>query len=262
MTPDKRKVFLHAEKALMEGFQAALQQLWEPSRSTYAVHDALGLSQQAGPSQGGGRGKAGRAGKAAAAFSRFASGGAAAVGEGEEAEPQQQEEEDGQDAEPGPGSEGAQHAAAASGDRSPLPSDQSPRPREGGVEEPQEPPSKRRVALPLAAFALGGAAAPPAASPPGKAGAGGKAAGGKAGRQQAAAQQGGGKQKSLFSFGFQQLEAPDTPGEGACALLWMPGLPLLLPRLVRTCQGVHTSAAGASCMGGCQLLWHANLIFG
>ncbi|KAH7624931.1 hypothetical protein Ndes2526B_g00302 [Nannochloris sp. 'desiccata'] len=46
VTPDKRKVFLHAEHAAMTALQQGLSALWEPSRSRYAVNG--GTQQQAG----------------------------------------------------------------------------------------------------------------------------------------------------------------------------------------------------------------------
>ena len=38
VTPDKRTVFMGAEKALLDGLRAGLEHLWEPSRNTYAVN--------------------------------------------------------------------------------------------------------------------------------------------------------------------------------------------------------------------------------
>ena len=38
VTPDKRTVFMGAEKALLDGLRAGLERLWEPSRNTYAVN--------------------------------------------------------------------------------------------------------------------------------------------------------------------------------------------------------------------------------
>jgi hypothetical protein len=51
------QVFLHHEKKILEAFQQGLQALWEPSRFTYGVNDALGVTQQAAGAtqqQGGG----------------------------------------------------------------------------------------------------------------------------------------------------------------------------------------------------------------
>jgi hypothetical protein len=44
VTPDKRKVFLHAEKRILEALQRGLAALWEPSRNTFSVNDALGVA--------------------------------------------------------------------------------------------------------------------------------------------------------------------------------------------------------------------------
>ena len=41
VTPDKRKIFLHEEKLMLEQFQTALLKLWEPSRNTYGVTHAV-----------------------------------------------------------------------------------------------------------------------------------------------------------------------------------------------------------------------------
>lgn len=37
----RAQVFLHAEKQILGAFQEALAALWEPSRNTYAVNDAV-----------------------------------------------------------------------------------------------------------------------------------------------------------------------------------------------------------------------------
>ncbi|KAK9789027.1 hypothetical protein WJX73_005134 [Symbiochloris irregularis] len=47
LTPDKRKVLLHEEGALLEALQSALEQAWEPSRSRFAVSQALTNPQAA-----------------------------------------------------------------------------------------------------------------------------------------------------------------------------------------------------------------------
>jgi len=49
VTPDKRKIFLHAEAAVMTALQRGLSDLWEPSRAQYVVNSTVGGS--------GGRGK-------------------------------------------------------------------------------------------------------------------------------------------------------------------------------------------------------------
>ncbi|KAK9825372.1 hypothetical protein WJX81_005933 [Elliptochloris bilobata] len=46
VTPDKRKTFLHHEDELLNALQKALQELWEPSRSTFAINNVVRSSQQ------------------------------------------------------------------------------------------------------------------------------------------------------------------------------------------------------------------------
>jgi len=123
VTPDKRKVFLHAEHAAMTALQQGLSALWEPSRSRYAVN---GGTRQQAVGSGKRRGRNGsRAEEAIAPFASFIVGGAdsktaaaAAVGlqkvkmekfsqaqedlamevnENEEEEEEEEEEEDGND---------------------------------------------------------------------------------------------------------------------------------------------------------------------
>jgi DNA mismatch repair protein PMS2 len=82
VTPDKRKVFLHAEHAAMTALQQGLSALWEPSRSRYAVNGGTTTQQQQVGGKGGGkrRGRSGgseeKAAAAAAPFAAFIVGGA------------------------------------------------------------------------------------------------------------------------------------------------------------------------------------------
>ncbi|PSC67581.1 DNA mismatch repair PMS1 isoform X3 [Micractinium conductrix] len=182
VTPDKRKVFLHAEKKILEAFKQGLEGLWEPSRFTYGVQDALGLTQQAQQAQqrGGGTAAAVAAGPTAPpSFAQFAAAGTASSPN----EPQQEQ-----------GGQGEQQQQQQQQQTAEPPAGPSPQGSGDG------PPPKRRAVLPLAAFALGGqqtAAGPGAASQ-------------QAQQQQAAQQQqqGGRQQRSLFSFGFHQGAAP------------------------------------------------------
>ncbi|PRW39172.1 mismatch repair endonuclease PMS2 [Chlorella sorokiniana] len=168
VTPDKRKVFLHAEKKVLAAFTEGLQALWEPSRNTYAVNDAVATQQaQRGGSQAVAAGP-----RSVPAFSQFAASQAQAAGAAES--------EDGED-------EGAAAAAPA-----------------GGA---SEPPAKRRAVLPLAAFALGGAGGSQAgASPASQQQTQQQPLSSQ--QQQQASQQQGSKQRSLLSFGFQREQLP------------------------------------------------------
>jgi DNA mismatch repair protein PMS2 len=79
VTPDKRKVFLHAEHAAMTALQRGLSALWEPSRSRYAVNGGktTGTQQQDGGGGAKRRGRdGGRAEVAEAPFAAFIVGGA------------------------------------------------------------------------------------------------------------------------------------------------------------------------------------------
>eukprot|EP00887_Chlorella_sp_A99_P005158 scaffold40.g5158.t1 len=194
VTPDKRK-----EKAILSAFQRALQQLWEPSRFTYGVNDALGLAAApagAGP-PGGARG--GR-GAAPPNLSRFAAG---SPGSGSKA---------------GGGSQGAQgggspRLAGCASQRSEE-QQQQQQEAECGEEEGAEGqrPAKRRAMLPLAAFALSGAGAVaglPGAQPPLSAD--------KAARQQQEQQEQVRQQPSLLSFGFSREVVPAAAAQEAAA---------------------------------------------
>jgi DNA mismatch repair protein PMS2 len=46
VTPDKRKVFLQGEAAVLQRLELGLSELWEPSRSTYEVARAHRLRFQ------------------------------------------------------------------------------------------------------------------------------------------------------------------------------------------------------------------------
>ncbi|KAI3431618.1 hypothetical protein D9Q98_004667 [Chlorella vulgaris] len=187
VTPDKRKVFLHAEQRIMAAFQQGLQALWEPSRNTYDVQDTLGVTQQA---QRGGSGS-GRAAVAAGArsiplqsFSQFSRASPVGVASAAGASP---------------GAKRLQHQQQG-GDGE----------EEGGEEvheqeqgSPAEPPSKRRAVLPLAAFALGVGSQQTAAGPDSQDQA-------MQEQQEQQQEQAVGKQRSLLSFGF--LQSKPEPG--------------------------------------------------
>ncbi|KAL4438704.1 hypothetical protein ABPG77_006308 [Micractinium sp. CCAP 211/92] len=151
VTPDKRKVFLHAEKKILEAFQQGLAALWEPSRYTYGVNDALGVTQQAQQEDCGAAAVA-TGPRALPAFSQFAAAGTAAQAEPSPNARRQSGAEQGEEEEE---EEGAAAASTA------------------------EPPAKRRAVLPLAAFALGSSPAGPA----GGSGGSGAAAAAAAGKQ-------------------------------------------------------------------------------
>ena len=83
VTPDKRKVFLHAEHAAMTALQQGLTELWEPSRSRYAVNGAVGGTQQTqGPGGGAIKGGKKRAGAGDAVLAPFAAFAAVGIGGG------------------------------------------------------------------------------------------------------------------------------------------------------------------------------------
>ena len=164
-------------------------QLWEPSRFTFGVQDALGLTQQTG-----------RQPKAQPAA--------------EEAEAALHLLPPGDAATPGtPADDVAQASLAA---ESPGRLDASPPPPSAaaaasppcsqGRQEDEEPPAKRRALVPLATFALPGAQLRSEAQKPAKV---------------AAPQQQPAQQKSLFRFGFQRTQSepeeqhPESPGDAA-----------------------------------------------
>jgi DNA mismatch repair ATPase MutL len=191
VTPDKRKVFLHAEQRIMAAFQQGLQALWEPSRNTYDVQDTLGVTQQA---LRGGSGS-GRAAVAAGArsiplqsFSQFSRAspvgvaGAAGASPGAKRLQHQQQGGDGEE-------EGGEEVHEQ---------------EQGSPAEPScEPPSKRRAVLPLAAFALGVGSQQTAAGPDSQDQA-------MQEQQEQQQEQAVGKQRSLLSFGF--LQSKPEPG--------------------------------------------------
>ncbi|KAI7836307.1 hypothetical protein COHA_009815 [Chlorella ohadii] len=172
VTPDKRKVFLHAEKKVLAALTEGLQALWEPSRNTYAVNDAV-AAQQAQQAQRGGSQAVAAGPRSVPAFSHFA----ASQAQGAAAEAEDGEEEG---------------AAVA----------QSP------ADDAGEPSAKRRAVLPLAAFALGGGGGSQAAASP----AGQQQAQQQQSQiqqlSQQQQQQQGSKQRSLLSFGFQREQQP------------------------------------------------------
>jgi DNA mismatch repair protein PMS2 len=182
VTPDKRKVFLHAEHAAMTALQQGLAALWEPSRSRYAVNGGTTGTQQKGAG-GAGKKRRGRNGEseavAAAPFAAFIVGGAGsnkagAAGGGaslqkvkmeeltqaqamEESEEEEEEEEES-------GSSSSDEEAAEE-EKEVVEGDE--------IEEEKEaeelPPAKRRAAAgparDLSAFALGGVVKEQAAQP-------------------------------------------------------------------------------------------------
>jgi DNA mismatch repair protein PMS2 len=205
VTPDKRKVFLHREAQALEALRAGLARLWEPSRSRYAVNDAVGASQRSGTKRSGGGG-------AAAAFARFAAGGGggavaagqltarAADDEEEEEEQQQQDQEEEEEEEEEDEEEEEASSRETSEESGGEEEEGSEQPAAAAEPEPEreERPRKRRAVLPLDSFALRGARAPAAAPAV------------DAGEEEGEAAAAAGRQPSLLAFGFQRQVAPRT----------------------------------------------------
>lgn len=180
VTPDKRKVFLHEEKMLIREFKNGLLRLWEPSRFTYGVNDALGMVT----GKGGGGKKGGGKKSAGMHFSQFVATGKTNIvddrdEEEEEESDEEEEEEDGD----------------TTLEKEPSPVVVAVEEEEEEEEEALPPPRKKYRPASLTSFAMNGLCATKAvaaAVPPPQ-------------RQQ---QQH--KQKSLLNFGFDQ-HIEDSP---------------------------------------------------
>ena len=185
VTPDKRKVFLHAEAAAMKALQQGLSDLWEPSRSRYAVNGAVvggggsGGSQKQGVKRGSGSSGGGKT-QAVLPFAAFAVGGSGSGSGGkrssgaslpvqievdEEMEEEENEEEDEGDLEEAEEEEVEKEEL----ENEELHQQQGEEEREEEVEEVeivvQPPPAKRRAgpSRNLSSFAM--AAPSPVPSP-------------------------------------------------------------------------------------------------
>lgn len=183
VTPDKRKVFLHQEAQALDALRRGLSNLWDPSRSRYAVHDALGAATQRKSK----RDSAGAEGSSAgAAFSQFAAGRAAASQPAPQlhSDDESEEEEDEEEASSG----------ESSGDEAEEAEEEVHEATEGAA---LERPAKRRAVLPLASFALRGAEQP----------------GSSGGRASEGGQQP--KQAQLLAYGFNR--GPGKPAQRAAA---------------------------------------------
>ena len=181
--PATPQVFLHGEKRIMESFQLGLQALWEPSRCTYDVNDALGLTQLGTQRGNSGDKTAVAAGsRTLLSFSQFAAGGSVPKAASPATGQQQQQQQEEQQAEAA--AEG--QAEAVRGPACTAGSQDDP-----ALGEANEPPAKRRALLPLAAYAV-------------------NTAGSNCQQETAASlalqeqQPAAGKQRSLLSFGFQR----------------------------------------------------------
>lgn len=220
VTPDKRKVFLHREAAILTALQQGLMELWEPSRARYTVNDLT---------QGGRSGKKRRSGEAPAPFAAFAVGGAGPSGKEkhlhdneEEAEEESEREEE----------VSASQDEEASAEGSEIIEDEPPgqatvreevqgsrKSAPHAVERGHEaPPPKRQAvaALPLAAFAMGGPvkeAKGPSNGPPVATGLGSADGGGRCAASEPTV-----RQSSLLAFGFEKETVRSSSREQARAL--------------------------------------------
>jgi DNA mismatch repair protein PMS2 len=142
VTPDKRKVFIHSEAAVLEAFLKGLHALWEPSRFTYGVNNAL-LSQQ--------QQQAGGGESHPPAFSQFAVPASSVDFVPEEIAD-------------GSGGIVSCRRASAGAAASPLDTEARPvlaadRPSLQAADGDEERPAKRQAVLPLTSFTLGGSRA-------------------------------------------------------------------------------------------------------
>jgi len=193
VTPDKRKVFLHEEKMLVREFKNGLLRLWEPSRFTYGVNDALGVT-------GGGGGRRGKKiekktkSTAGMQFSQFvATGKTTTVVDDDEEEEEESDEEKSE--------ESREEEEAQEEEDGEAMLEKEPSPIEVVEEEKEEeetllPPRKKSRPASLASFAMNdigitSTRAVAAVVPPPQ-------------------QQQQRKQKSLLNFGFDQ-HTEDSP---------------------------------------------------
>ena len=179
VTPDKRKVFLHDEKTVLEVLQQGLADLWEPSRSTYAVIDSV--------NGGVGRKKKKDKESSLLPFASFAVGGSSgSAGGATKTKPTNEEEEEEME------EEGVQEEdEEEQKENEEKENEVEEQEEQDDVNEPKPPPPKKKRAVDLSSFALG-AAPPPTQKKP-------CIASKTKGEQQQ-------QQPSLLKFGFERQQ--------------------------------------------------------